>query len=90
METKKEKCYNCRQFQRYYVKGTKKFNKIAIGRCCSKDETVGACDTCDKWKMKSVCNVAWSAKHTLNDILTDISAIRQIIEERQEEYENLR
>ena len=89
MEIRKGRCYNCREFQRYYVKGTKRFNKIKLGRCCKKDETVRACDTCDKWKMKSVGDVTWVAKHTLNNILLDISAIRQIIEERKEEYEDL-
>ena len=86
----KKKCYNCTWFQRYYTKGTKKFSQTKLGRCCIKNDTVEACATCDKFKIKHVGNaVAWSAKHTLNNILTDISAIRQIIEERVEEYEEL-
>ncbi|MDE6613642.1 MAG: hypothetical protein K2K28_03720 [Clostridia bacterium] len=86
MENKNKRCYRCKHFQRYYTKGTKKFDQTKYGRCCEKSDTVSSCDTCDKWKGKSSYKyIKWAAQKALNDILIDIKAIRQVIEEAQKD-----
>lgn len=90
MEGKRGQCYLCRNFQRYYTRGNIKFNRTKFGRCCNKDETVQSSSTCENWRIKTIHrHVSEYAKLKMNDILHELSAVRQIIEERQEEYEEL-
>lgn len=78
----KNKCFQCRSFYRYYTKGVKQFNKTKLGLCVEKQDTVNSNGGCDKFVIRTrVCQVSKLVWHTLNDLLTQISELRMIIEE---------
>ena len=84
------KCYRCREFDRYYVKGLRRFDKINIGMCYVKGESVDAQGGCDKFvPKKPVRKTRYALTVCLNNIMADISAVRNIIEEEASESEEL-
>lgn len=89
MEQEKSKCrhcYNCGFYSPYYLKGNIKFNKADEGHCRANRARVNRHDTCDRWQ-----NASYRIKHfykpsterALLEILSQLSEIRQIIEEAQ-------
>ena len=84
------KCYRCREFDRYYTRGTTRFDKTEIGRCCATGKDVNAQDCCERFTArKYVVKTRYAVKVCLNKILTDITAVRNIIEEEAEENGNV-
>lgn len=89
-ETNKSKCFRCRYFTAYYTKGNMRFNRTKNGGCTLHDKTVGNMETCVRFKDGS----SWysrksSCKRVLYDLLFQISQIRQILQEEENENENL-
>lgn len=89
-EEKKKECLRCKYFDCYYIKGDKRFNKIKLGWCCRKVETVNVHDTCESFKCrllnkidKGIINV------NLYGLLREITTLRNIIEEQIVENEEL-
>ena len=87
MEKKNKVCWNCGKFKAYYEKGFSRFYKTDVGVCVLKKEIVekhGECEGwCNRYKMRRLrkkCVI-----RTLNEIVVDIAAIRQIFEEEDEE-----
>ena len=81
-ENKVNYCYACKNFERYYVKGIKQFNKTKVGWCCHKGEVVNAVDGCGEFAIKTTWKSYRKAvKNCLNDMLTEISEMRKIVEE---------
>lgn len=93
MNKENKHCYMCRDFSRYYTKGAKRFDKTEFGWCCERRESVNIHYCCDKWKGRlNRRKINGLTKLYLNDILTEISTIRMIIEEENcndDENENL-
>ena len=85
-----KKCLYCRNYTAYYIKGVRSFDSIRQGYCCQHNQIVAGCDSCEYW------NNAYhrfyirkkATLKTLYDLLTNISAIRQILEECQDEGKN--
>lgn len=80
------RCYNCGFYTPYYTKGNIKFNKTEEGWCRVKRVRVNRHDTCDRfigahYRIKHFSKTA-TAK-ALSEILSQLSEIRQIIEEAQ-------
>ena len=76
-----KKCYNCKWLDRYYTKGTKKFNKAKCGWCCKRAEIVNSdfgCEEYKYWVQRKFFPIF--LKHAINDILTEISEVRKILE----------
>ena len=88
METDCKKCFRCRNFSRYFTKGVKKFNETNLGWCGVNQSTVKSNGCCDKYVIKTRINtVSKYVWYTLNDILTQISELRKIIEDSKGERE---
>lgn len=87
MERKNKACWNCVYFGRHYKRGCYRFHKTDIGSCTIKRELVQKNGLCEHWR--NTFNVLSRRKErtlqALNDILTDLAAIRQILEEENEE-----
>ena len=77
------RCSQCKHFERYYTKGVKRFNKTNWGRCTQKRASVSIYDCCERFKAgvrdRGINNER--IKVCLNDLLTEISAIRMVIED---------
>lgn len=78
-------CYKCSFFDRYYTKGTKRFDKTRFGKCRKKNEIVDALDSCDECR---IVNFNYCSKRAvrrcLNDILIQLTELRQIVEEEND------
>ena len=77
------RCSQCKHFERYYIKGVKRFNKTNFGQCTQKRDIVNIHDCCERYKagVRDRDITDRRVKVSLNDLLTEISAIRQVIEE---------
>ena len=84
------KCNRCNKFSRNYIKGIKRFNKTEAGWCCARREDVNAQGCCDKFETKKIMRKSRrSIEVCLESILTDLSAVRNIIEEERRENEEV-
>lgn len=90
MENTKNECYRCKFLDRYYTKEIKEFQKTKLGWCCKKQETVTIHNSCEyffaKQKQKRSMGLL---RFCLNDLLTEISEIRKIIEAENSEDKEL-
>ena len=74
-------CYKCKNFDRYYTKGVKQFDKTQIGWCYVNRKDVNIHDCCDKYELKTrrgICKI--TLRSCLNDLLNELSSIRQVFE----------
>ncbi|HIU00552.1 MAG TPA: hypothetical protein IAB64_01035 [Candidatus Coproplasma excrementavium] len=81
-----ERCYNCRNLQRYYTRGVKSYLQTDFGYCCECRAVVEVHHSCEKFVRRT--NRRRSERLTryyLNDILTEISEIRKVLEGEQAE-----
>ncbi len=81
----------CGNYQAYYTKGLHRFESIKQGCCNIHNKIVANNDTCECWE---TCKRRFYARksaisRTLYEIFMDISAIRQIMQEEQDEGKNL-
>ena len=86
----KGKCYRCRHMDRYYTKEEKQFCKTQFGWCRKRQETIRICEACEEFSCKPVRKnkVNGFLAYYLDGLLTQISQIRAILEEKDEEEKN--
>ncbi|MBP3422261.1 MAG: hypothetical protein J6K86_00695 [Clostridia bacterium] len=87
MDRKNKACWNCANFGAYYKRGFCQFNKTNKGTCSVKKEIIDRNGFCERWR--NTFNLRSSRKErtlkALSEILEHIAAIRQILEEENEE-----
>lgn len=82
-----KKCLHCGQYDGYYIKGAGNFKSLKMGHCRLRDKLVKCGDGCKHWSTnyhryqyrKRV------ATRALYDILMNLSAVRQILQESRDE-----
>ncbi len=91
IKKKSKKCLYCGNYEGYYKKGLHRFESIKQGFCVKNNQIVSNKDCCEFWKTSSRRFYLRKkvASRALFEILMDISAIRQILQENQDEGENL-
>ena len=89
---KSKKCLYCGNYESYYIKGLRRFESIKKGRCKMLDKIVDNNYGCENWKSSSRKYYLRKrvATRALYEIIIDISAIRQILQESQDEGKNLK
>lgn len=86
MKEESKKCFNCRYFKRYYTKELQEFRKTNYGLCYKNGGTVEYCDGCKDFTYKTrTIRDERAVKECLNGLLTELSALRQIIEEENDD-----
>lgn len=90
-EKKNKNCLYCGNFEKYYTKGLYRFESTKHGICRHYNVIVSSNNTCAFWKNNShrIYLSKRAISRALYEILTNISAIRQIIQENQDEGKNL-
>ncbi len=91
-EGKSKKCLHCGNYEGYYTKGLCRFESIKKGRCQMLDKIVDYNFSCENWK-SSYRRFYFRKKvatRALYEILMDISAIRQILQESEDEGKMLK
>lgn len=88
-EKKTAKCYQCFYFDRYFTKELTRYVRTKIGFCSTHKKSVNAHDCCECWKLKKSRYLyrQRAAEKILNEILLNISAIRQIYQDNLYEVE---
>lgn len=90
MENKSTQCRFCKYLDRYYTRETKMFQKTDLGWCCKKIETVCVTDSCENYVHKTRHKVMRRGiQRYLEDILTQLSAMKCIIEEEKNESDEM-
>ncbi len=86
-EQKKKECRRCGNFDRYYTKGLRHYEKTECGFCREQHKIVDQQEYCDCWRTNGRKHfvIERLAAKKLNELLMEISALRQIIEENEEE-----
>lgn len=89
MQEKNKRCLNCGNYQAYYEKCFCEFSRTDKGMCREKREILDKNGICEHWKSKKILRARRKAValRALNDIISDIKALRQIFQEEKEEYE---
>lgn len=90
-ESKSKKCVLCRYFYRYYTKGVHRFERTNLGKCRRCQNIVNNTDSCESWEFNGRRQYLSkrAAKNMLYEILVELSAVRQIMQEFQDEGEDL-
>ena len=87
MERKNKACWNCANFGAFYKRGFCHFDKTRFGTCSVKKEIIEKGGCCERWR--NTFNLRSQRKKmtlkALDQILSDIAAIKQILEEENEE-----
>lgn len=81
MKEENKQCIRCLRFERYYTKGVKRFNGTQCGYCPLRRSIVDIHDTCDKFLRKPVYCIKRTLRVELNDLLSQISSIRAVLED---------
>ena len=92
-EDNKQKCKMCRycgNYEGYYIKSLHHFESIKQGYCSQHRNIVAYNYCCDCWKKntRKIYMRKRVAARALYEILMDISAIRQILQESVDDGEN--
>lgn len=78
------KCWNCCYFSRYYTKETTRFMQTELGHCCRRGEMTASNGGCEKFvRRKPRKRSETMLRVCLGDILLQLRAIRQIMEEEE-------
>lgn len=89
-EENKHKCFRCKYFDCYYIKGAKRFNKIKFGKCGKNGKTVGIHEACESFKgMPKPKPDRKTINYNLYELLREVSTIRNLIEEQISENKDL-
>ena len=90
-DRKKKECLYCGNFEGYYTKALRCFERTKQGYCRELDKIVNNQDSCEFWKpnRRRYLMRRRAASRALYEILTEISAIRQIMQECEDEGKNL-
>ena len=79
-------CSRCKYLDRYYIKGVTRFSKTEYGWCSKKRESIKISQACEQYEQrKNIGKVSRRVKVCLNDLLTEITEIRKMIEAEQNE-----
>ena len=90
MEPNGERCFRCKNFDAYYIKGTKKFECTKYGWCRAKKVNTERIVSCEKYEAHIYRSHALHfIEPCLNDILIELTEIRNIIEEESDENKSL-
>ncbi len=85
-----EQCFWCKNFVRYYKKGTQNFIITKYGWCCENNENVRATYTCEKHELKAVNKRAEKfTLHSVKELLQTLTQLRQIVDEYNADYQYL-
>ena len=92
-EENEQKCKTCRycgNYEGYYIKSGHNFESIKQGYCKQNRNMVASNFGCDCWRKntRKINMRKRVATRALYEILTDISAIRQILQESLDDGEN--
>ena len=89
MEQDTKKCFRCSHLDRFYTKELKKFRRTEYGWCYIKQEIVnvqGGCEQCRFKRSRRFSQRVLCA--TLNELLTEINEVRNIIEDNCNENDS--
>ena len=91
-ENKCKKCLYCGNYEGYYTKGLRRFESIKKGHCQMSDKIVDHNSGCENWRSsyRKFNFRKRVATRALYEILMDLSTIRQILQESQDEGKNLK
>lgn len=88
MENKNNRCSLCEHFDRYYIKGATRFSETDCGRCMKSRNYTRAKECCEKYEKKAPRKRhVLLIRHALNDLLTELSALRLSLESEYLELE---
>ncbi len=88
MENKSNRCGLCEYFDRYYTKGVTHFEKSTCGLCKKKRIFINTYDGCESYEHKTPRRRhVLLIRHALNDLLTELSALRLSLESEYIELE---
>ncbi|RXZ61874.1 hypothetical protein ESZ91_05665 [Candidatus Borkfalkia ceftriaxoniphila] len=85
-EEQKNRCFRCENFDAYYIKKARDFKRAKFGYCAVQQKVVLNFESCKSYQLKR----GWrsskkAATMALNEILAEISAIRQVLRDNEEE-----
>lgn len=88
MKNKSNRCSICKYFDRYYIKGATRFSETDCGQCMKNHAYTSAKECCESYAHKTPRRRhVLLIRHALNDLLTELSALRLSLESEYIELE---
>lgn len=86
-KTQNKECFRCEKFNGYYIKGVSFFQRTKLGYCMEKGIIVENANSCEDWcnNNRRLYISKKASLKVLSELLRDISGIRQILQEAQDE-----
>ena len=83
MENCGHQCYRCENFSKYYTNDGVRFQKTTFGYCRVNKKIVTIHDSCEKYAYAHRSSFIFDSllNARLNNLLTEISVLRELIEE---------
>ncbi|MDE6398748.1 MAG: hypothetical protein K2L51_05450 [Clostridiales bacterium] len=86
MENSGKHCYRCKYFDRYYTKEVVNFRQTKYGWCNYKHSEVQSKESCEQFANRVYARKSnLLLKCTLNSLLTEITAVRNVLEADRDE-----
>ena len=81
-----KRCFNCGNFQCYYVKKIYRYDKTQQGYCSIRKQITDKNDSCEKWNKNYLKFYSSKAKavKVLAEILAELSAVREVLYSEEE------
>lgn len=82
----KHKCFNCGNFNPFYTRKDTCFKREKTGYCWKHSQIKDHNEICDNWRSKPACrySIKWNTTRVLRELLFQLSALRQILEEEKD------
>lgn len=88
MENSDKCCGKCKNFDCFYTRGIKRFNKTKVGWCRVICDTIYAEESCERFACRNKTkNIKSTVQKCLNDLLIELTEIRKVVEEELDECE---
>ena len=85
-----QKCFACRNWERYYTKGIKPFEQTKCGWCSQQKDVISSQSGCDHFvRRKYNRRARESLRYYLNRLLAELSSIRVVIEQEIADEEEI-
>jgi len=80
-------CWGCGNYQAYYTKGYCKFDRCDYGNCTKQQKIVEKHESCEQWRSNAIRRSIRKGicLKVLDNALSDISEMRQILSEEKKE-----
>lgn len=80
------RCYNCGNYKHFYTRKDTCFKREKVGYCWKQAQIKDHNETCEIWRSNPAWrySIKWNTTRVLRELLFQLSALRQILQEESD------